>query len=388
MSIRKPFFLFTAFITFSLSAFGQKRIYVNEYLNIGVGGRGLAMAGAQAATSNDVMSAYYNPAGLLKIENDVQIGLMHAEYFSGISKYDFGGIVKTLKDKKRAIGLTVLRFAVDDIPNTIDYVQPDGSFDETKLKSMSAGDYAFLLSYAQGLKLFHNPEIQTNIGVNAKVIYRQLGSLANAWGAGLDAGIQTSYRQWHFGLMMKDITTTYTAWTFHLSEHDKQVFGQTGNEIPIKSYEIMYPRFNLGIAKSLIKPGAKMQLLAELDMDMTTDGKRNTLVGINDFSLDPHLGLELGYKNTIFLRGGIGNIQRVLDDRDTMNLKKYTLYQPSVGLGIMLKSFVVDYAFTSLQTQSNPLFTHIISIRLNINAAKRIKKETAPEPEDKPATEK
>lgn len=191
----------------------QKRIYVNEYLNIGVGGRGLSMAGAQAASANDVTAAYYNTAGLMHISSDLEVGLMHAEYFSGNAKYDYGAIVKPLKDKKRVIGLSVLRFAVDDIPNTIDYIQPDGSFDENKLKSMSAGDYAFLLSYAQKIKLFKkNPLIETNIGGNAKVIYRHLGTLANAWGFGIDLGLQARYKQWMFGIMAKDITTTYTAW--------------------------------------------------------------------------------------------------------------------------------------------------------------------------------
>lgn len=368
------YLLFFTAILYALPAGAQKRIYVNEYLNIGVGGRGLGMAGAQSATANDVTAGYWNPAGLMQVDNDLQVGLMHAEYFSGISKYDFGGIVKPLKDKKRVVGLSILRFATDDIANTIDYVQPDGSFDESKLKSMSAGDYAFLLSYAQKLNILKkHPAFQTTIGANVKVIYRNLGSMANAWGAGVDVGLQSTYGQWRFGLMAKDITTTYTAWSFNLSEHDKQVFAQTGNEIPVKSYEVMYPRFNLGVARNLMKPGKKIQVLAELDADVTTDGKRGTLIATDGFSIDPHMGIEAGYKNTIFLRAGIGNIQRVLDDKDTTNQTKYTLFQPSAGVGIRLKALVVDYAFTSLQAQSNPLYTHIVSLRLDINRIVRKK---------------
>jgi hypothetical protein len=365
-------------LLFGLKANSQNRIYVNEYLNIGVGARGLAMAGAQSASSNDVMSAYWNPAGLMQIDDDLQVGLMHAEYFSGISKYDFGSIAKPLKNKKRVVGLSVMRFATDDIANTIDLVQPDGSIDESKVKSMSAGDYAFLLSYAQGLKIFKkNPLIQTNIGANAKIIYRNLGSMANAWGVGVDIGLQASYKQWMFGLMAKDITTTYTSWSFNLSDHDKQVFGATGNEIPVKSYEVMYPRFNFGASRYFMKMDSKFQLMAEIDADLTTDGKRNTLISTNSFSVDPHMGIEASYKHTVFLRAGIGNIQRVLDDKDTTNQSKYTLFQPTVGVGLKLKAIVVDYAFTSLQTQSNPLYTHIISLRVNVNPV--VKKKATPE---------
>ncbi|MBS1781651.1 MAG: hypothetical protein JSS78_01150 [Bacteroidetes bacterium] len=352
-------------LCFSISqSKGQSRIYVNEYLNIGVGGRGLAMAGAQAATTNDITSGYWNPAGLMHITSDLEIGLMHAEYFSGNAKYDYGSIVKPLKDKKRVVGISILRFAIDDIPNTIDYVQPDGSFDESKLKSMSAADYAFLLSYAQGLKIFKNKNIQTNIGGNAKIIYRNLGTMANAWGFGIDLGIQARYKQWLFGIMAKDITTTYTAWSFHLTDEEKRVFYQTGNDIPVKSYEVMLPRFNFGIARQLIKSGKPIQLLAEAGFDLTTDGRRNTLLASSTFSIDPRLGVEASYKHAIFLRAGVGNFQYVLDDKDTLNQKKRMIFQPSIGLGVKVSKLMIDYAFTSLQTQSNPLFTHIISLRV------------------------
>lgn len=364
-----------SFVLLATISIAQRRIYVNEYLNIGVGARGLSLAGSQAAIANDVTAAYWNPAGLMYIKNDLEVGLMHAEYFSGNAKYDYGAIAKPLKDKKRVVAFSALRFAIDDIPNTIDYIQPDGSFDESKLKSMSAGDYAFLLSYAQKLKLFKKDSLfQTTVGGNAKIIYRHLGKMANAWGFGIDLGIQTRYKQWRFGIMAKDITTTYTSWSFHLTEREKQVFGQTGNEIPIKSYELMYPRLNFGVARTLLKPGKKIQVLAELGVDMTTDGNRNTLIHTNAVSFDPHLGIEASYKNSIYLRAGIGNFQRVLDDKDTSNTQKIMIYQPSVGVGLNLGAINLDYAFTSLQTQANPLFTHVISLRVNLKST--AKKET------------
>lgn len=360
-------FLFTVMLARRSDA--QKRIYVNEYLNIGVGARGLSLAGSQAALANDVTAAYWNPAGLMHIKNDLELGGMHAEYFSGNAKYDYLAVAKPLKNKDRVVAFSALRFAIDDIPNTIDYVQPDGSFDESKLKSMSAGDYAFLLSYAQKLKLFKKDSLfQTTVGGNAKVIYRHLGSMANAWGFGIDAGIQTRYKQWRFGIMAKDITTTYTSWSFHLSEREKQVFGETGNEIPVKSYELMYPRLNFGAAKDLLQPGKKIQVTAELGVDMTTDGRRNTLIQTSAVSFDPHLGIEAAYKNAIFLRLGVGNFQRALDDKDTSNTQKILIYQPSAGVGFNIGVLNLDYAFTSLQTQANPLFTHIISLRLNLKS--------------------
>ncbi len=352
------------------TAQGQRRIYVNEYLNIGVGARGLSMSGAQTASSADVFSTYYNPAGLQAIITDYQVGLMHAEYFSGNAKYDFGAVAVPLKGGKRTLGLSVLRFAVDDIPNTIDYVQPDGSFDESKLKELTAGDYAFNFSYAQGLKLFKDPAFKTRLGANAKVLYRHLGDMASAWGVGVDVGLQTDYKQWRFGVTAKDVTTTYTSWSFNLSDSQRAVFQRTGNEIPVKSYEVMYPRLSFGAARQLLKPGKKVSVLVEAAADLTTDGRRSTLIATDGFSIDPRIGVEAGYKGIVYLRAGIGNMQRVLDDRDTTNQAKVTLFSPSAGLGLHLgKTFTVDYAFTSLTTQQNPLFSHVVSLRLDLRRA-------------------
>lgn len=378
--INRFFLTGIAFLFFS-PAVAQTRIYVNEYLNIGVGGRGLSMGGAQVASTEDVNSGYWNPAGLTGIKDDFQAAAMHAEYFAGNAKYDFASLALPSKDRKRAFGLSFLRFATDDIPYTIDYVQPDGSFNEDKLRSISAGDYAFLLSYAQQLKLFKNPEIQTSIGANAKVVYRNIGSMANAWGGGVDVGIQSSYKRFLFGLSVKDITTTYTTWSFNLTEREKQVFGQTGNEIPVKSYEVMNPRFNIGAGYRFMKSARKIQLLAEINADLTTDGKRNTLIKTKTVSIDPRIGLELDYKKTIFLRAGVCNIQKVLDDKDSTNKKTFTLFQPSVGVGLKLGPLVVDYAYTSLQTQSNPLFSHIISVRLDVKKTRINKSKVTGLPE-------
>lgn len=364
----KPLFFTFCFCSTLSSSIAQTRIYVNEYLNIGVGGRGLAMGGAQSASSNDANSSYWNPAGLTKIEEDLQVAAMHAEYFAGNAKYDFISAALPSKDKKRAFGISFLRFATDDIPYTLDYIQPDGSFDESKLKSISAGDNAFLISYAQQIKLFKNPEIKTSIGANAKLVFRNIGSMANAWGAGVDMGLQNTYKKWSWGITAKDITTTYTTWSFNLTEKEKEVFGKTGNEIPVKSYEVMNPRFILGVGYTFFKPNNKFHLLTELNTDITTDGKRNTIIKSKSISIDPRVGLELDYKKTLYLRAGISNLQKVLDDKDSTNQSHFMIFQPAIGLGIKLGPLVVDYAYTSLQTQSNPLFSHIISARLDVKS--------------------
>ena len=79
----------TMFILLSSRGYGQGVKYSNEFLSIGVGARALGMSNAVVATSDNIYSTYWNPAGLTNIQTQRALGLMHSEYFAGISKYDF-----------------------------------------------------------------------------------------------------------------------------------------------------------------------------------------------------------------------------------------------------------------------------------------------------------
>ncbi|OQY94606.1 MAG: hypothetical protein B6D37_08000 [Sphingobacteriales bacterium UTBCD1] len=355
-----------------LSATAQFRKYSNEFLNIGAGARGLGMGSAQVASVMDGTSGYWNPAGLVGIKDHPQLNLMHAEYFAGIGKYDFASIVFPTANNKRTIGITGLRFAVDDIMNTLFLVEPDGSINYNNIQSFSSADYAFLLSFAQKLK--ESQKKNVHFGLNAKIIYRGVGKFAKAWGFGIDAGIQIIHDRWKFGIVGRDLTSTFNAWTFNFSDEEKEILYLTNNDIPVKSTEITAPRLILGAAHSF-KLSKKSSLLAEANCDVTFDGKRNTVISSNPISIDPKLGLEYNLHDIFFLRAGINNFQRALADGDTLNQKRVWIYQPSIGTGFRISNVMIDYAYTNLANQSNPLFTHVFSLKLDMvnNKAKKKK---------------
>ena len=346
-----------------VTGFSQFRKYSNEFLNIGAGARGLAMGNAQVASVNDATAGYWNPAGLVGVKDKPNLNLMHADYFAGIAKYDYAALAIPIQDNKRTLGLSVLRFAVDDIPNTLYLVEPDGSINYNNIKTFSSADWAFLLSFAQNIKTSETKKI--SFGVNAKIIYRKVGTFATAWGFGLDAGIQMHGKKGHFGIVARDLTTTFNAWSFKFTEKEKEVLYLTKNEIPVKSTELTAPRVVIGGGYNF-KLGKGVKLMAEANLDLTFDGKRNTVLSSNPVSVDPHVGLEASIKDVFFVRGGITNFQKALADGDTLNQKKVWIYQPSIGAGFKIKNVMIDYAFTNLANQSNPLYTHIFSLRLNL----------------------
>jgi len=125
------------------------------------------------------------------------------------------------------------------------------------------------------------------------------------------------------------------------------------------------PRLIVGAARDF-QLNKKLSLLAEANFDLTFDGKRNTVISSDVVSADPKLGLELNVNHVFYLRAGINNFQRALADGDTLNQKKVWIYQPSAGAGFRISNVTIDYAFANLANQSNPLFTHVFSLKLDM----------------------
>lgn len=352
----KPLFFLFLFITFVSSA--QIAKYSNEFLSVGVGARALSMANANVASVNDVTAGYWNPAGLLLQKSNLQVGLMHAEYFAGIAKYDFIGASKRI-DSNSVAGITFIRFGVDNIPNTTELIDANGNVDYSRLKSFNAVDAAVLLSYARNM-----PKLKgVKIGANAKIIRRKLGEFGGAWGFGIDVGAMYDYKKWRFAAMARDITGTFNAWSYTLSDDVKTTFAITGNDIPSNSIEVTVPRLILGGTRTWNVWSDKISIGGELNFINTFDGKRNTVIKTNAWSMEPALGIEVGYKKFIFLRGGIGNIQKA----KTIVGKDATTVQPNIGVGIKYKIFGLDYAMTNIGNVSTSLYSHIFTVKIDIN---------------------
>ncbi len=329
--------------------------YSNEFLSIGVGARAFGMSHAITASSTDVTAGYWNPAGLTQLERDAGIALMHAEYFAGIAKYDYGGFAIRI-DERSAGAFNLVRFGVDDIPNTLELMDNEGNIRYDRIRTFSAADYGFLFSYARDSRMDG-----LSYGGNLKLIFRKTGEFARAWGFGFDVAARYRMEKWDFGAVIRDATSTFNAWSFH-TEDLEEVFNNTGNEIPRNSLELTMPRIILGGARTF-RLYEKFSLLAELDADITLDGKRNVLVRTPVFSLDPHVGVELDYNRLVFLRLGMGNMQVVPDfDRE-----KSFDFQPSLGIGIHWRNFTVDYALTDIADQSIALYSNVFSLKYSFH---------------------
>lgn len=340
--------------------YGQAiRKYSNEFMNIGVDAAALAMSNTMVSHTNDVNAGYWNPAGLVNLKGD-QVALMHASYFANIAQYDNLAYAKSI-DEDSAFGLSLIRFGVDNILNTTELIDSQGNINYNNINTFSAADYGFTFSYARRL-----PIEGFQYGINAKVIKRVIGNFASSWGFGFDFGLQFDRNDWHFGLMIRDVSTTYNIWNI-----DEAEFKKISNAIPgqnqdlPESSEITLPKAQLGMSKKF-EFHNEMSLLAAANLNLRFE-QTNDLISGNGFSIDPSIGFEVGYTDLVFLRTGVGNFQNIT----TLDNSQQLSFQPNIGLGFKYRGIQIDYALTDLGDQSAALYSNIFSLKVDLDIFKR-----------------
>ncbi len=308
--------------------------YAGDFMSNGVGARALGMGGAYTALTADGTAAYWNPAGLARM-NYPQLNLMHVERFSGIVKYDFLGVARPFGEKA-TLAFSLVRSGVDDIPITavpnpslpVGAVFEDANGNKVRnmpfQKSLTQYiDYVAYLSYARAWRpgWFY--------GGNVKIVYKGVAS-HSAWGLGFDFGIQGNpWRNLWVGANLQDATTTFLAWDT----------GRTELIVPTLRWGGVYPVHFY-----------KFRLLPALDVVTQFEGIRyGAQVHVGGVSFDFHPGAELAFKHLLYFRVGssAGHF--------------------SAGAGFHLPRLNIDYAFLSHKDLGN---THQISLALTFEDAR------------------
>ena len=350
-----PLFLLLPFL-----AIGQARKYSNEFLNIGVDAKAFAMSNAVIASVNDVTATYWNPAGLAQVNNSWEAAAMHSEYFASIAQYDYIGFATPI-DQNSTLGVSFIRFGVDDILNTTELIDNNGNVDYDRISKFSSADYALIGTYARKSEKVEN----LSYGANVKIIYRHIGDFASAIGFGFDVGAQYKINKWEFGANLRDVTSTFNAWNIKTKDLE-EVFEKTGNELPTENLELTIPSLLVGMGRKF-QLNENYSLQTELSGVFTFGGRENTLVSANFGNINPNFGLEVGYRNFVFLRGGVGNVVRA---RDFDNQTYYNV-QPNMGIGFKYRGISIDYALSNIGGASGTLYSNIFSVKFNFADFKR-----------------
>jgi len=303
-------------LVFVLSTVAQADLarYSNESMAAGGGARALAMGSAFTALADDAWALFWNPAGLYRIDHN-QAGLMHSERFGGVVDYDAGVFAQPRPDGS-VWSAGFLRLGVNGIPFT---GLEDNSLEHSESNRVIVTDYvneaeyAFFIAQARSYKHWR-------WGVAPKLLFRHFGSEYRAYGLGVDAGVAgrplTSIPI-DVGIAVRDMLGTVLAWE------------QTGRK------EVIPPTIRLGFAGTLELPKLEATLTPAVDVSY-----RSEVLGDSDAAA-LHMGFEYLVKHMVALRVGSndGNL--------------------TLGGGLNLRTFAVDYAFTGHEDLGD---THRISL--------------------------
>jgi len=293
--------------------------YAGEFLRIGVGARALGMGSAFAGLADDGTASYWNPAGLATL-GDHEVTLMHAEQFGSIVQYDFLSYVMPVGAEgkaKQAIGLSLVRLGVDDIPDTrgLEIIDQNGNgkfdypedllvIDESRFIFDSDNDVALLFSYARDV----GPGV--SLGGNFKYIRQWLGDSLRSNGFGLDLGaLYVGHGGFSAGAMLRDATTTRILWN-------------TGTS------EFIAPSLRVGAAKSYAFSERRHTVTGALDVQVGfSDEQLSSQAHLGAVTFEFHPGVEYWLDRRLALRAAF----------EAQNF--------TAGLGIRYRGIGLDYAY-------------------------------------------
>ena len=292
------------FATVSMRAIAEEGSHAAEFLSHGVGARALGMGSSFVSVADDATAAYWNPAGLVQIQQRA-FAMMYSDSFGagqggflskGLVAYNFASYAQGVEGIG-SIGVSWIRLGVDDIPHTTfvdingngrlgDFLDKDGDgvkdpgelyIDRPEVAGyFSNVDNALLISYA------HQVHSRLSVGGNLKLLRQSLFE-SSGNGFGIDLGLMLKpLDALHVGAVLVDATGTQIRW----NTADEPVFTRN-------------PRFRLGMSYRISLPvigKATFGVDLETDrQDLQTTGSHERVVRVGgEYWLFDVVALRMG----------------------------------------------------------------------------------------------
>jgi hypothetical protein len=335
---RAPRVLLWVPVAFLLASPAHATKYAGEFLKVPVGARAIGMGSAFVAVSDDATAPFWNPAGLIYLPYK-EVLPEHSEQFGSLVNHDYLGAVFPLggpRGSQQAIGVGLIRLAVDDIPvtprpgalrpgidfqdygpdndeSTPDPGQGNGVWDpgerllNLNLYQASSSDMALLLSYAR------HRGTHLAFGGNFKFVRQSIpdtlpGEHVTSFGAGIDVGaVYMPTDAVTLAAVARDLTTTYLSWS-------------NG------ARELVVPTLDTGAAFHFF-PAERHSLTWAVDLGWGFENRKlDSELKLGPVTADLRTGVEYWYRNLLALRSGVKG-------KDL-----------AFGAGLRYKHFGVDYA--------------------------------------------
>jgi len=300
------------------------------FLKIGVG-RATGMGDAFVAIADDASACYFNPAGLARVER--QVSLNHVNWIADVNHDHIAAVLPVTNFGTICFSVTALTMG-DMEQTTIDNPNTRVREDEGTGLTFSASDMAAAVSYARIIT------DKLSFGLTVKAINQSVWDMsASAFGADLGLFYNTGFRSLRIGAA---VTNYGTQLAYSGRQLDYSFFWPDSGPSQLQGSYSTTPMplptsFRFGIAYDVLE-GPVNRLTTALD-----------IIHPSDINETVNFGLEYGYNNTFFLRGGY-----VLNADTKYQEELGWATGLSAGLGVKAKpaqgfNLGLDYAFRYLQ---------------------------------------
>ncbi len=310
-----------------------------EQLLIPVGAKSIATGGAFVSDVKGVEAIYYNPAGLDLIGRSEAM-FSYMDYLADI-KISYFAISANLAEYG-TFGLHFKTFNFGDIPITT-FEQPDGTGATYSPSFMSGG-----LTYSKQIT------DRVSAGATLKVIYESITDVS-ATGAAIDFGVQYQFpNNMRLGVAVTNIGTNMS-----YKGSGLQIKNDIPNNPPGMGFGVYEPATEEFQIPSYFELSTSYKYDINPQNYLTMAGK---FTNNNFFEDVVSVGLEYGFLNTFFLRGGYNYLlNSKLEDN---------LYGLTLGAGISYNfqnavQFDFDYAYRSVRDFPTGA-QHIFTLKLGL----------------------
>ncbi len=339
-------FVLLAGVTLSSLAGNQSRTGTAgaQELLIPVGARGIALANSNISMATGMDALFANPAGLARTDRGAEVMFSHMNYIGDIG-VEYGGIGLNAGFGHLAFTIKSLNFG--DIPVTTEQF-PDGTGEDFSPSFVTLG-----ISFA---KLLSD---RISVGATFNIISEKIMS-TSASGVSLTAGVQykgLGMPGLNLGIAIKNIGPNMTFTGSNLLRQAEV----TDALRPAQLYSTEAATFDL---PSTLEIG----LSYTKSYDVHNLAVMSSFVNNNYQNDEYNFGVEYGFDNLLFLRGGYQlspGMER--DELSTVEskFKNDYLYDFTAGVGINYDlggtAVMIDYAYRHLTIMDA---NHVVAVRL------------------------